>query len=92
MARSFLVTDEPMPGSTGDGAAVPQELAELATAHGVQCEYTDHDGRVQQVSASTVVAVLEALDVPASTPGAIAASLDRVVATTSGARCCRRPS
>jgi 4-alpha-glucanotransferase len=78
MARSFLVTDEPMPGSTGDGAAVPPELAELATAHGVQCVYTDHDGRVQQVSVSTVVAVLEALDVPASTPGAIAASLDRV--------------
>ncbi|WP_454853558.1 hypothetical protein [Promicromonospora soli] len=43
----------------------------------MQREYTDHDGRVQQVSTSTIVAVLEALDVPASTPGAVAASLER---------------
>lgn len=71
------MTDEPMPGSPGDGSTVPQELAELATAHGVQCEYTDHDGRVQQVSPSTLVAVLEALGVQASTPGAVTASLDR---------------
>jgi 4-alpha-glucanotransferase len=77
MAGSFLVTDESTTGSTGDGPPVPPELAELAAAHGVQREYTDHDGRVQQVSASTIVAVLEALDVPASTPAAVAASLER---------------
>jgi 4-alpha-glucanotransferase len=77
MAGSFLVTDESTTGSTGDGPPVPPELAELAAAHGVQREYTDHDGRVQQVSASTIVAVLEALDVPASTPAAVVASLER---------------
>ncbi|MFI6423577.1 4-alpha-glucanotransferase [Promicromonospora sp. NPDC050880] len=65
--------NEPAP----EGSTVPPELAELAAAHGVQCEYTDHDGRVQQVSASTIVAVLEALDVPASTPAAVVASLER---------------
>src|SRR5690349_9351747 len=77
MAGSCLVTDEPMPGATGDGSAVPAELTELATAHGVQCEYTDHDGVEQQVSSSTLVAVLEALGVQASTPGAVTASLER---------------
>lgn len=56
---------------------MPPELAELAAAHGVQCEYTDHDGNLQQVSASTLVAVLEALGVPASTPAAVTASLER---------------
>lgn len=71
------MTDEPMPGATGDGSAVPAELTELATAHGVQCEYTDHDGVEQQVSSSTLVAVLEALGVQASTPGAVTASLER---------------
>ncbi|MFD7024048.1 4-alpha-glucanotransferase [Promicromonospora sukumoe] len=71
------MTDEPKPGSTGDGSTVPPELAELATAHGVQCEYTDHDGRLQEVSPSTLVAVLEALGVQASTPGAVTASLER---------------
>ncbi len=71
------MTDEPMTGSTGDGSTVPPELAELATAHGVQSEYTDHDGVLQQVSASTLVAVLEALGVQSSTPGAVVASLDR---------------
>ncbi|GAA2219921.1 4-alpha-glucanotransferase [Promicromonospora sukumoe] len=71
------MTDEPKPGSTGDGSTVPPELAELATAHGVQCEYTDHDGRLQQVSPSTLVAVLEALGVQASTPGAVTASVER---------------
>ncbi|MFI8524743.1 4-alpha-glucanotransferase [Promicromonospora sukumoe] len=77
MAGSFLVTDEPKPGSTGDGSTVPPELAELATAHGVQCEYTDYDGRLQEVSPSTLVAVLEALGVQASTPGAVTASVER---------------
>lgn len=71
------MTDEPKPGSTGDGSTVPPELAELATAHGVQCEYTDHDGRLQEVSPSTLVAVLEALGVQASTPGAVTASVER---------------
>src|SRR5690606_33341140 len=77
LARSFLVTDEPMNGPGQEGSTVPPELAELAAAHGVQCEYTDHDGNLQQVSASTLVAVLEALGVPASTPAAVTASLER---------------
>src|SRR5690606_7437665 len=77
LARSFLVTDEPMNGPGQEGSTVPPALAELAAAHGVQCEYTDHDGNLQQVSASTLVAVLEALGVPASTPAAVTASLER---------------
>ena len=56
---------------------MPPELAELASVHGVQREYTDHDGRVRNVSTPTLVAVLEALGVQASTPGAIVASLER---------------
>lgn len=71
------MTDESKPGASPDGSTVPPDLVELATAHGVQCEYTDQDGTVQQVSASTLVAVLEALGVQASTPGAITVSLDR---------------
>ncbi|MCF4119716.1 4-alpha-glucanotransferase [Antribacter sp. KLBMP9083] len=39
--------------------------------------YTDHYGVAQQVRATTLVAVLEALGVPASTPQAVEGSLER---------------
>ena len=47
---------------------VDEELARLAAAHGVGVEYFDQAGAHQSVSAETVLAVLDALGVDASTP------------------------
>ncbi len=55
--------------------AVPADLTQLAHAHGVRTEYNGFDGAVRPVAASTLVAVLEALGVPASTPQQISLSL-----------------
>ena len=53
-------------------------LAELASAHGVATSYTDWRGRPAQVEVQTVVDVLAALEVDASSPAAVAAALRAV--------------
>ncbi|WP_049788248.1 4-alpha-glucanotransferase [Isoptericola variabilis] len=60
---------------TGDD--VPAELLELAAAHGVLTEHHTFAGGTERVRASTLVAVLEALGVPAATPQQITHSLQR---------------
>ena len=50
-------------------------LARLAELHGVATEYEPSEGVVVRVPDATVVAVLRALDVDASTPDAVAAAL-----------------
>lgn len=52
-------------------------LVALATAHGVATEYWDWRGEYVNVSAGTVVAILSALGVDASTPAAAGAALNR---------------
>ncbi|QAY62193.1 4-alpha-glucanotransferase [Xylanimonas allomyrinae] len=54
---------------------IPAELIELAHAHGVRTEFYGFDGAVQQVRASTLVAVLEALGVPATSSRQVQLSL-----------------
>jgi 4-alpha-glucanotransferase len=49
-----------------------QELLDLAAAYGVVTEYDDWRGNHVHVSAETIVAVLAAMDVDASTPEAAA--------------------
>ena len=49
---------------------------QLADAHGVASDFWDFDGTRRQVRASTLVAVLEALGVPASSPEKVAVSLE----------------
>ena len=57
---------------------VSAELARLAAAHGVATDYKDQLERTVEVSTDSVVAVLHALGVDASTPAAIAQALDDV--------------
>ncbi len=52
------------------------ELAELAGAYGVSTEFWDWRGEHVEVPESTVVAVLRALGIDASTPETVAAALD----------------
>jgi 4-alpha-glucanotransferase len=52
------------------------ELAELARAHGVATEYEGSDRSVIEIDTELVVAVLGMLDVDATSPAAIGASLD----------------
>ncbi|WP_179950887.1 4-alpha-glucanotransferase [Xylanimonas oleitrophica] len=54
---------------------VPADLRELAHLHGVRTEFHGFDGTVQQVRASTLVAVLEALGVQAASPQQVSLSL-----------------
>ncbi len=54
------------------------ELRKLAHAYGVATEFEDWRGRSTPVPASTVVAVLAALGVTASTPESVRAALDDV--------------
>ena len=66
----------PMPpifGRVGDEGAdrLGPELADLAAAYGVATEYWDWRGNHVEVARATIVAVLAALDVDASTPPAI---------------------
>lgn len=65
-----------MPGS-GDESLFPA-LIELAQAHGVATEFWDWQGRHTVVPRSTILAVLAAMDVDASTESAIARSLAEV--------------
>ncbi len=55
---------------------VPEPLVQLAEVHGVVTDFVDFDGTRRQVRASTLVAVLEALGVPASSPEKVAVSLE----------------
>lgn len=55
---------------------LPEPLVQLADAHGVASDFWDFDGTRRQVRASTLVAVLEALGVPASSPEKVAVSLE----------------
>ena len=57
---------------------VSADLARLAAAHGVATEYKDQLERTVEVSSESVVAVLHALGVDATTPAAVAASLREV--------------
>src|SRR5690606_29486487 len=50
-------------------------LIDLATRHGVGTEYTDWRGNHVRVNDDTLIAVLAALDVDASTPEAIESAL-----------------
>ena len=59
---------------------VSDELARLAAAHGVATQYNDQLDRPVRVSADSVVAVLHALGVDASTPAAVNAALADVEA------------
>lgn len=55
---------------------LPEPLVQLADAHGVASDFSDFDGTRRQVRASTLVAVLEALGVPASSPERVGVSLE----------------
>lgn len=65
-------------------------LARLAALHGVATSYSPSADVTVPVSDTTVVAVLAALDVDASTPEAIGEALGRHEADLA-AGCCRRP-
>nr|NLI49588.1 4-alpha-glucanotransferase [Propionibacterium sp.] len=56
-------------------ALADSRLQQLADAYGIATEFWDWKGRLTQVSQDTVVAVLRALDVDASTPEALTAAL-----------------
>ncbi|PVZ08277.1 4-alpha-glucanotransferase [Actinomycetospora cinnamomea] len=58
--------------------AVEPDLAELASAHGVAVRYRDADEREVEVDRDVVVDVLAALDVDASSPAALEASLQQL--------------
>ena len=57
--------------------ALSPELIELARAHRVATEFWDWHGQHRPVPVGTIVAVLEALDVDATTPEAIHARVAR---------------
>ena len=57
---------------------VSPDLARLAAAHGVAIDYKDQLERRVEVSERSVVGVLHALGVDASTPAAVAAALREV--------------
>ncbi|ANC30726.1 4-alpha-glucanotransferase [Isoptericola dokdonensis] len=58
-------------------AAAPDDLRELAATYGVLTEHHRYGGGVDAVADATLVAVLTALGVAASTPGEVAHSLRR---------------
>jgi len=66
------------PSATHSGEELFPELVELAQAYGVATEFWDWQGRHTMVPRSTVLAVLAALDVDASSDAAIARSLVEV--------------
>nr|WP_255371986.1 4-alpha-glucanotransferase [Cellulosimicrobium sp. CUA-896] len=57
---------------------LPEPLVRLADAHGVVPDFWGFDGTRREVRASTLVAVLEALGVPASSPERVDVSLEHV--------------
>ena len=57
---------------------ISPELAKLAAAHGVAIEYKDQLQRKVDVPGDSVVAVLRALGVDATSPAAVSAALDDV--------------
>ncbi|MEU5989156.1 4-alpha-glucanotransferase [Spirillospora sp. NPDC047418] len=60
------------------------ELIRLAGRHGVATRYTDWRGREAAVAPDTLVAVLAALGVDASAPGAVRTELERAAGTARG--------
>ncbi len=62
-------------GSEGGGGVSGTELGALAEAHGVLIRYQDAHDQPAEVAAGTIIAVLAALGIDASTPEAVAASL-----------------
>lgn len=64
--------------ATFDFQPISDDLAALARELGVATEYWDQAGQHVDVSATTVVAVLAALGIDATTPETIAAALDEV--------------
>ncbi|MEE9964593.1 MAG: 4-alpha-glucanotransferase [Propionicimonas sp.] len=60
-------------------ALTDPHLAELAHAYGIATEFWDWKGRLTEVSASTVIAILAAMDVDATDPEGTAAALTAVV-------------
>lgn len=78
--------DPVLPAVAGSGRIVcvsepqheelPEPLAQLADAHGVATGFHGFDGVRHAVRASTLVSVLEALGVPASSPEKVAVSLE----------------
>jgi 4-alpha-glucanotransferase len=71
---SLCPADE-SPAKIGDVTELDPTLYDLAEAFGVATEYWDWQGRHVPVNRETVIAVLAALDVDASTPEAAAAAL-----------------
>jgi 4-alpha-glucanotransferase len=61
---------------------VNNDLEQLAAAHGVATSYLDWDRRPVVVAESAVVAALAAVDVDASSPGAVASALRDLDAAT----------
>ena len=59
-------------------AVLDPQLHDLAEAYGIATEFWDWKGRLTPVSRETVVAVLAALDVDASSPEAIEAAADEL--------------
>ena len=57
---------------------VEPDLAELATAHGIAVRYRDSSEREVELDRDVVIDVLQALEVDASTPSALASALDAV--------------
>ena len=69
---------------------LPASLVELARRYGVATEYDDWTGRHVTVAESTLVAVLDALGVPAATEErARRRAAPHTTATTGRARCRR---
>jgi 4-alpha-glucanotransferase len=58
-----------------DRPAIDPTINDLAEAFGIATEYWDWQGRHVTVARDTIVAVLAALDIDASTPEAAAAAL-----------------
>ena len=65
-------------------------LRQLAEAYGIATEFWDWQGRHVDVPAETIVKVLAALDVDASTPEAAEQAARRPARTRRGGGCCRR--
>jgi 4-alpha-glucanotransferase len=66
----------PLMGKDVAVTGLSNELLELAHARGVATDYWDWRGNHVQVPEATIVAVLAAMDLDASTPAAAAAAME----------------
>lgn len=73
-----MSTEQRDADATSSEAGAPEELRELAEAHGVATGYTDFSGRWCHVPETTIRAVLGALDVPAHSSEEVAGSLEEL--------------